>query len=1329
LLILLPVFTMWHPASLASQSCVITGMEIGTWRPCYDSDTQPDWTDDYYLANFKIFHTGANEGDIVEVIHSHLLYQPPEHAPIDANEAANGISYLWSNKMQTDINVTDPVPGWVNLGTFTINITDKDGNFRCGANFTFSGSGKDNSHVKPCSVCTVNYGQWNSSSYTSCWPNEIPAGPCDDPLNYAPDPASPEHTSLRYVKVILHVLQVEDPDNPGNPHPIDPQNYYSNQHVDLFRSWFTSPEGVNGKMANLCAADADNSPHIPDSRIRFVLDYGEEGKDIFFHANNQHWGISSQDCGNGTFPPNPASLKSYYITSPASPPLSTDYVNWIMLPEQQNAFHVFISGGHWEDLNSDGQPDPTDCFNFATGGYLYPSESNCQNNPVQYIMGNYNQYLKILNQQSNDAPESLGNQITGEFFHVLTVDHLSPFQIHYQHDIGVDGCEDTSLDQDSNNLLGCDYDHDGGRCHLTQCQLGRMHRYFETVQPAFERFLTGYEPDGTPVFSMTDRNCNLVDPDIVIKDGETVTWNSPRSLRSNVIVQSGGKLYIKCRVGLPEGARITVQTNGRLYLYGEIYNNCDGKLWEGVVVNGNSDQPQGFPPTNQGYFVLHNGSIIEGANTSIRVESGGMVIGIGADIRNSGGMLFEPYSFPQKGWFSGCNFTCDGNIYDFGGNPFKHAGLHAVNNVRFGGCNFSVSNVPAGQLSKMAGIVADGSMFRVTSGSTFRGFDTGIHAAGQFSPVNAFTVNGCTFSNNQTGIFALGMQNFTVTDNTFEVGGADFQANSPSGLMMDNCTGYTVEENTFYGTDDVATGRFGIVTEDSGDDANLIRGNSFDHLEYANSAQGDNRGLNEGLQYHCNDNLGNNLHDFYVPGGFKQQGIHINQGNGKAAMNTFSHLGAFVDGDFRNEVGVIQYYHKDDPAHEPQNPTGVNKFFVDDENTCPEDEIPCPFPCHYTLAEWQQTESDFQTARSGWQTEKASLLALMDGGDSGALLAEINGATSQNAGQVTQHLLNLSPWLSTQALTATINQKQVLTESATVQILNANPEGLREAEVRELVQASFSQMVAGAILENASTQTARTAKEILVGQHRATMLRKADLLIQDILKDTTQIDVPLLRTWLANKQSLEADYAIVASYLSEGDFVTASQKLDEIAQTYSLDAEGLIEHGYFNDLASLWQDAYSNGKTMAELDSQGVATVKNIAGNSRRRAGAMAQGIVNTWYGGQYRVVPILPGSGGSQGLMAPPAGSNIVPMTNHLSAFPNPARNSVVFRWNLPEGMENGTILLSDLQGRTIETLEITGQKGKLEWGTEVLEHGVYLYQLRLPDGSSETSKLTIIK
>jgi hypothetical protein len=546
--------------------------------------------------------------------------------------------------------------------------------------------------------------------------------------------------------------------------------------------------------------------------------------------------------------------------------------------------------------------------------------------------------------------------------------------------------------------------------------------------------------------------------------------------------------------------------------------------------------------------------------------------------------------------------------------------------------------------------------------------------------------------------------------------------------MMDNCSGYTVEENQFSGADETATGRIGILVEDSGNDANLIRGNRFDYLEIANHAQNDNRGLFTGLQYHCNTNGGHNPFDFYVIG-LKNQGIHINQGNGQATLNTFSHLGAIADGDFRNDVGLISYFHKNDPAHEPQNPTGIATFEVGTLNTCPQDETCCEALLKLSPNEWQKVENDFNVARTGWQNEKTALMALMDGGDTDALLGTINGATSQNAGQVVQGLLALSPYLTVESLSAAIAKKSVLTESSVAQILNANPESLREAELRSLVTSSFFSTTADSILANAANQTARTAEENLVGQYRATMQRKADLLIRDILLDTLVTDLPLLRTWLANKESLEASYAIVGTYIAEGHFDTVALKMAEIPQIYPLDDDELEEHAHLSDLANLWEGVSGDSIPLDSLDQQAMATLQSIAESSHRRAGASAQGILNTWYGAHYRVVPLMPGGGGQQGLLAPPTGKRHLGIANHLAAFPNPARNSVTFHWNLPDGLEYGTIIVSDLQGRTIETMEITGQSGKREWDTSNLGRGIYLYQLLLSDGTTETVKLTIIK
>lgn len=1192
---------------------------------------------------------------------------------------------------------------------------------------TDSGLGQQNAPLQCANLCTF----WgNDGTYPACWPNELEIDECEMSLNYAPDPDHPDHTPIHYVKVVLHIFQKEDPAqlNKWIVDPQDPGNF-TEEHLGILRSWFTPNGGANFRMTNLCDDPDDSSPHISDGRIRFINE-GIVNQDVFFHPDNKAWGVGITGC-SGSPSPYYNTMATKYVDNP-----STDHpqYNSLIDPETQNAFHVFITGGKWEPqgMGNSDIPDDDDCYWYCSGGMTSDMgctiSGNIPTNPIQFIFGTYYIWLS-QGEQQGPAPECspdypiegdamLGRNILGEFLHVLGVDHISPRQAHMNHAIGVDGCLDTPFDSDY-NLMGCKE----GKCGLTKCQLGKMHYSFYKLNPAFERF-----PVAGGGFSRVQKNCDITDSDIIIKNGESILWNSDRKLRSNVVVESGGVLVIECRVGMPNNANISVEPGGRLYIHGEVYNNCESQRWEGVVVKGNASLAQNIL-SNQGFVYLTG--VIEGANTSIRIEAGGRVYGIGADIRNSGGLLFEPYSFSQLGHFNGCNFTCDGNIYDFGIEPFRHAFLNGVRNINFLGCNFNLTNVPPEQLSNTAGILSNGSNFWVFE-SEFHGFDTGIHAAGQFSPFNSFSVTDSRFSNNQTGIFSLAMQNFSVIGNTFEVGGEDFKNNNPCGLMVDNCTGYGVRWNTFIGTDNEVTERIGIIIEDSGDDANLIVGNSFDYLDYGNFAQGDNRGNFSGLEYYCNTNEGHNTRDFYVSGtGPNSEGIHINQGNNRATRNTFSHSVAFLDSDFRNDVGLISFNHLGIPSEEP-NPNslsgtgGIIKFQQTNEYRCPVNE-----PCCKTLSqeEFEQIQTDFFVAENGWQTEKTELSELVDGGDTENLLTQIHEATTLNAGQVIQYLLSISPWLSQQALIAAIGKKQVLTENAIIQILNANPEGLREAPVRQLVKSSFSLLLSDSILANAETGTARKVQENLIGEYRSAMLEKADTLIYDILKDTVELNLELLRLWLQKKQSLEAQYALIASFLSTEDFYSASQKLDTIPILYSLDAHELVEHYYFVTLADFWKEIHMQGKTMAELDSQRVSIVLGIANDSRRRAGAIAQGIINTWYNGHFRVIPYLPSNEEIQERFTKSEDSGIYSEAKYLTIFPNPARNFVYFHWNLPLGIEDANISLADLQGRVLNIIQLTGQKGRQKWNTEGLEHGLYFCRLNLPNGNYYTYKLTLIK
>ncbi len=95
-------------------------------------------------------------------------------------------------------------------------------------------------------------------------------------------------------------------------------------------------------------------------------------------------------------------------------------------------------------------------------------------------------------------------------------------------------------------------------------------------------------------------NCDINMPDITISNAENIIWDYSRQVRSNVLVKSGGKLTIRCDVGFPENANITVEKEGQLIVDGaRLYNNCDGEHWQGITVEGDDDLTQDYDIYNR----------------------------------------------------------------------------------------------------------------------------------------------------------------------------------------------------------------------------------------------------------------------------------------------------------------------------------------------------------------------------------------------------------------------------------------------------------------------------------------------------------------------------------------------------------------------------------------------------------------------------------------------------------------------------------------------------------------------------------------------------------
>ncbi|MBP7272871.1 MAG: hypothetical protein KA974_03470 [Saprospiraceae bacterium] len=579
------VYTQFCTAQTTNSTCTITDIAIENISKCDNNNTRENYEDDFYTADLLITYSKKPKKGTLEI----------------SGTTTASVSVKKIKKRSARFKAVRMKAGKMNAPNISITAHFSDAP-ACKMTKKL-GQGK-----QQCSTCPYPGGQINGT-YQNCWPPEGEnLRTCDDSFNYAPDPEHPERTPIKYVKVVMHVFQKENPNDPDN---------YTEAHCDVIKSYFHGKGGVNDFLANLCPAPDDSSPDYKDARFR-LLNSGTLNYDVFFHPNNAGWGTSFYDCNTcpcGTCggckdccttcgPYRSTSLeeiKTQYLTGGYKGTgwhhsLTQEYIQTITSPEIRNAYHIFIARGRWRDCNGTTNdtiaiPDAADCYNMFPGGFTTPAFLQCENGaanpmPVALYYGHYEQYARMTNPNYvSFAPTvplpatipELGKGFVGELYHLLGIDHIGPLRAHWKHLNGDDGCADTPWDNDS-NMMGCNFSGNPKvKCALTQCQLGKIHYLFENLHPAVQRFPTGSMEtiNAEGKFALTG-NCEITMPDIIIKNGENCIWQSRRHLRSNVIVESGASLTIRCDIGLPDAGEIKVEDGGTLVVEQgvRVFKNC-----------------------------------------------------------------------------------------------------------------------------------------------------------------------------------------------------------------------------------------------------------------------------------------------------------------------------------------------------------------------------------------------------------------------------------------------------------------------------------------------------------------------------------------------------------------------------------------------------------------------------------------------------------------------------------------------------------------------------------------------------------------------------------
>lgn len=853
--------------------------------------------------------------------------------------------------------------------------------------------------------------------------------------------------------------------------------------------------------------------------------------------------------------------------------------------------------------------------------------------------------------------------------------------------------------------------------------------------------------------SVDNRNY-LCGGNLTIGQGKSVTFNTGSKFfithDNFIIVENNAVLTMKGLVRFGTNSELKVNQGGLLNIDGSHLAGWDNKQWQGIRVFGNSNAPQ--LPASQGCLNICNNAMIEDAEIAVNLRnlltntSGGIVMASNSTFHNNSLSLNIPaynytFSSSYESEFSNCLFTIDDF---FLGNSFScHVCLENIKGIHFAGCRFQMNNTGSHTIvSGSCGVYAYNASPSFTDyclsatqpcsdvqKSTFDNFQkVALYAIGDLGSLNTLSVSNTEFSNNTKGILSRNLSQVTVVSSDFYIGSIE---DCSFGILLDNTPSFNIQDNTFNPVNNTESQTYGLYVKNS-NAVNRVHHNMFSNLYCANLAEGQNwmgkRFL--GLYYTCN-NHSNNTYDFYVlDDPTRYSGIQINQGSNNApARNTLSSNASY---QFYNGGGyAIDYYYNCSYPGETPDPNKI--FHINPYNTRALYDCVSNYSegtLSLTEAEVFQREQAYYDAYSNYMAVKQLYDSRIDGGNTSATVADIENATSSDVWRLRSQLLGSSPYLSQTVLMTVAEHNDVFPTSVLMEILSANPEELKEDTLINYLQANeLLPDYAISILQQVATGTSyRTVMQQQMAEYRHEYTEAVYDIIRSILNDSI-VNYTALRGWLGNLEDINADHAIIATYMEEGDSISAFTLAGLLPQLYELDGDELTDHFNYVQLLTLYQNLKQSERSVFEMTETEMMLVDDIANNGYGVSKSMAAAILDVLGEYSYTDCPVLSTTIGSRGTYPPQEGQiREKNMELKVNLSPNPAVNWISVEYKLPDGCSEASFVITNALGIKKASVCLEGDQGCKVIDLTNMASGIYSCVLRC--GSFvKTEKLVITK
>ena len=855
---------------------------------------------------------------------------------------------------------------------------------------------------------------------------------------------------------------------------------------------------------------------------------------------------------------------------------------------------------------------------------------------------------------------------------------------------------------------------------------------------------------------------------VVISDD--LTWGGVQQFEHDIIIESGNTLTLTGTIEMAGSKHIIVEPGARLKVDGGTITNSCEVFWGGIEVHGVSSLEQ--TPANQGVVTLLNEATIENAEVAVALwepgnwaSTGGIIYATQSHfVNNRKSVEFVNYqnfnvlsseTVGNVSYFRNTSFTWDDAYFD--DFPLGHVTMYKVDGVRFTACSFTddrtdpESRYFVDYAKNNSGIYSIDAQYYVLPGcsditgcsgsidddvdwipTTFENLDFGVYASNTASERNII-VDRATFTNNLYGVQTVNVNTAVITRNHFDYTDTlnNFTAYTQLGIHLVRSADIWVQENEFENIS--APNKVnGIVASDLGEGDEVIYGNLFTDLDNANITQGKNRYYDPvdyyngllGLQFQCNENT-DNYRDHYIlnslwggaPSDF--YGVRREQGAvSEPSGNILSNGAIPYDGeDFENGSANNLIYHYFDGPTDPldlQTPVEVLGYFALAvevlENQCLTQLQDNPYQ-NYDGGSLSSLSSEFTTVSSALDTKTAELDGLINGGNTDSLMTEIDNLLVNNRSNLRNLLLSISPYVSEEAVKATINNPIAKYPHAwTYELITNNIEVAYEPGFIDFLSTKMDPLpqwmiddIQDQLDTNATTMYSTKRSEIAdLSFQRALAANK---LLTYYKSDTTGIDVATIRYWIDEKADVLSETRIIDTYIEEGDYVNAQELVDSLdaqIQYYSDHLQDeLTDYVSYKDKLI---EILSNGTPLDSLSETDHTFMTDMAENGVGLARYQAQELLCFFYGECTEYPVILPQA--NLAPMSEPDGGLSEVEDRQFNIYPNPANDYLTIV--LPNSDEPLQVTITDLTGRVVYREQV--RKSLYNIDTNPLSGGNYL-------------------